>query len=149
MSLLLDKIKANKQLVIVDAETGKKNSLKDILFNLSEIDNGKQLVFLYVSNSVNDVGIYFSLFSVQHLVVLLNVNLHIDFKEKLEADYQPDIVSDPSRSFISNYEVKEVHSNIETIQLHLAEKEISRKFNNQSPIINIRNYRFSEIRQVI
>jgi len=135
MSLLFDKIKANKQLVIVDAEIGEKNRLKDILFDLSEIDSGKQLVFLYVSNSVYDVGIYFSLFSVQHLVVLLNVNLHIDFKKKLEADYQPDIVYDPSRNLISDYGAKEFHSINGTIQLHLLKKKIGRKFNHKIKVL--------------
>ena len=131
---LLKKIKTNKKLLIVDAESGEKNVFNDILFDLSELNNKKQLAFLYVNNNVSDVGIYFSMFSTQNILVLLNVNLHADFKEKLEKEYQPDIIYDPKRKQVKNFIVKDFSAAFGSIQLHLGNNNI-RNFNNQIKLL--------------
>lgn len=132
---LLDKIKANKSLEIVNAISGKAYKLEDILFDFQSLNGNIKLSFLYTNNSVVDVGVYFSMLTTSNLIVLLNVNLHEDFKTNLENDYKPDIVYDPIRESIRDYNSTQFLSKTGKVYLHIIRNSQNRSFTDQIKVL--------------
>jgi long-subunit acyl-CoA synthetase (AMP-forming) len=86
----------NEALQFKDAETGASSSAAEMWTDIipGNQDAAKKLVFLYLSNSLVCLKVYFSFLSTQHALVLLNPALHGDMKKEMEKVYQPAYIYD-------------------------------------------------------
>ena len=124
--MIFDEIQLNKSLVLVDADTEKRYKVKEILFDLSLIENKeKQLVFLYSNkrNKISTIGVYFSFLKSNFTIALLDEGLDEELKNKLEKDYYPNIIIDDKRSNIRDFSKMFVKSEYFKIELYIYKKE--------------------------
>ncbi|AKA36066.1 AMP-binding protein [Flagellimonas lutaonensis] len=102
---LLEHMAKNDHLVFLDADSGKKRTLQEMLFPMEEIGRmGKKLVFLYLNSDIVSTATYLSFLDTQHATVLLSDALEPILKENLESEYEPSIIFDASRDHIKGYE---------------------------------------------
>lgn len=114
---LFKEILKNSSLKFIDAKTKEKIKFKDLFFNISPIEkNNKQLVFFYCKNQLRSVGMYFSLLKGNFIIALLNEELSLDLKIKLEEIYLPSIIIDESRDEIKFHSIKTINSKFHEIQ---------------------------------
>lgn len=98
-------IKGNTNLKFIDAKSSIHYSFEEIIFDLGAVlEKKKRVVFLYLNNDIEHVGIYFSFLKSNMVLALLNESLSIELKEKLEAIYKPKLIVDGSRNMIEGYE---------------------------------------------
>lgn len=106
-----DEVSQNASLQFIDAKSKEKYQLKDILFDVSPIEERqKQLVFLYCKNKVHCVGMYFSLLKNNFTLALLNEELDNGLKEELEKTYTPAIIVDDSRKEVKGFNFININS---------------------------------------
>lgn len=92
----------NESLVFIDDSNGVEYTLK----NLPQVNfkaKSKSLVFLYLSNSIKNIGAFWSLMRGEHCIALLSIDLTPSFKHQLEQLYKPDYIIDFSRTFVEHY----------------------------------------------
>lgn len=101
---LFELIKSNKSLVFVDFLTNENFT------NLSEIEytnqlnvDGKQLIFLYVDNSLLSIKAYLHFLSSPHVIALLSNSINSNLKESLEDKYKPYCIVDFKREAVEEY----------------------------------------------
>lgn len=104
MSNLIDLIKENKSLKFLDAETGEMWNLGQLESNPWLQNQPKRLAFLYIDNSLDSVKTIFQFLDSPHAIVLLNPQLHVNFKTELEAKYLPDFIFDSERLNIDGFQ---------------------------------------------
>lgn len=115
---LFKEIQKNSSLKFIDAKTKEILKFKDLLFNISPIEqNNKQLVFLYCKNQLSSIGMYFSLLKGNFTIALLNEELSINLKIEIEEIYQPSIIIDESRDEVKFYSINSINSSFYKIQL--------------------------------
>lgn len=120
---LFDEINKNKSLIFIDAKEKDKYLIEDILFDLTKLEKKqKQLVFLYCNNQLHSIGIYFSLLKNNFTIALLNEDLDVHLKDKLERTYLPNVIIDKSRIEINNYKDALVKSNSFALSLFKSDK---------------------------
>ena len=118
---LFDEIEKNASLIFIDAKNKDKYLIEDILFDITRIEKTqKQLVFLYCKNQLHSVGMYFSLLKNNFTIALLNEELSVNLKVKLENTYQPNMIFDISRSDIRGYKNTLIKSNSYTLSLFIS-----------------------------
>lgn len=106
---------SNPALQFKDAETGASATAAEMLIDTisGKEESSKQLVFLYLSNSLVSLKVYFSFLTTQHALVLLNPALHGDMKNELERVYQPAYIYDASDTERNdNYQVVQVSTEV-------------------------------------
>jgi long-subunit acyl-CoA synthetase (AMP-forming) len=106
---------SNSALEFKDAESETSASAsKMLIHNIpGKEDFSKQVVFLYLSNSLVSLKVYFSFLTTQHALVLLNPALHRDMKKELEKVYQPGYIYDASDTVRNDdYQVIQVSTEV-------------------------------------
>lgn len=102
--MLLKQFQENRNLRFLDAETSTEYSLSDFLQPLPDaVSVDSKLIFLYLDNSIQSIGLYLNLLGTTNVLALLNRDMNEDFKKKLEAHYQPQIIYDNSRTAITDF----------------------------------------------
>ena len=99
---LYDLIQQNRDLVFIDAQTGNARSVQSFHQSLP-IDDRQGLVFIYSDNGIGSVEVLLNFLNSRFAVVLLSEQLHLSFKQNLEAIYTPYYIFDPERSLIAEY----------------------------------------------
>lgn len=102
MESLYSLVKKNKCLRYCDASTGRTLSI-DELSKFSFCNNKKLLFFVYLDNSINSIELFWSLMDSIHSFALLPVSLSEELKIELEKKYNPTYIYDPSRNYLSGY----------------------------------------------
>jgi acyl-CoA synthetase (AMP-forming)/AMP-acid ligase II len=100
--LLYDLIQKNQNLFFIDAQTGHATSIKTMHQSL-RIDNTQGLVFIYNNNLIGSVEVLLNFLNSKFTVVLLSEQLHLSFKQNLEALYTPYYIYDAARTTIEGY----------------------------------------------
>ncbi|UJH67008.1 AMP-binding protein [Allomuricauda sp. SCSIO 65647] len=117
---LLEHMFKNDHLVFLDAASGKKRTLQEMLFPLEEIGKmSKKLAFLYLNGDSISTATYLSFLGTQHATVLLSDALEPILKENLESEYQPTIIFDASRNHIKSYQQKKLANEWSEIALFI------------------------------
>lgn len=131
--MLFDLIDNN--LSLIDVKSGTRYLLSDILFDLEGLFTGERnLSFLYVSNEVYHVGLYFSFLKSKNSIVLLNELLSESLKHQLEERYKPNLIYDSKRENITNYDKQQIDSKSKSVDLFTA---ISKTNHNINPKIKL------------
>ncbi len=100
---LFDKISENQHLRFVDENNpGQEFGLRD-LDSCSFAADKKELIFLYLDNSIESVSIFFSALKSPHALVMLSLDLAENFKIELEKNYSPSFICDKKRTQINGY----------------------------------------------
>ena len=99
-SKFIQRVGQNKHFKIIDADTGKEFSWKDVTEAGSFPDMGGCLAFLYLDNSINSLIAFFNFYAAGAALVLLPRNLQQERKNLLEETYSPAIIFDESRNDI-------------------------------------------------
>lgn len=104
---LFDQISKNQLLRLVDENNPSQEfGLNDL--NLCSFDsNSKELIFLYLDNSIECVTDFFSALKSNHAMVMLGLELAEHFKITLEKTYSPTFIFDKKRSGIEGYAKRE------------------------------------------
>jgi len=109
MDYIFDHISSNKSLKFIDVKTNSIYKLNELLLPTEELAlKGRQLIFLYLSTSLESVAVYLSFLASKHPVVLLNNGIGAILKQNLEKEYKPSIIYDVNRNEIINYSLKEI-----------------------------------------
>lgn len=102
-------IRANSALRFIDASKQQEFSYHDLL-DIFLVDNSSGLIFVYVENSVACLSALFSAMESDATLVLLSSKLPEEFKRNLENQYFPNIIIDPQREEIDNYEYRKLEN---------------------------------------
>jgi len=108
---VLHKAKAHTNLQFLDYASQTAYSLEQITFTIPKIAE-KSLFFLYVANTIDNVGLYLSLLNTKHTIALLNAQLDSALKEQLEAQYLPEYIVDSTRATLVGYTTEDYQSKI-------------------------------------
>lgn len=101
---LFETIAKNPALALIDTSSDKEVPFSGIpLIDLP--GDKKQLCFMYLDNSFNAVSALYSGFRSPHCLALLAPGLNVEFKNSLEALYQPAYIFDAGRTAIEGYEL--------------------------------------------
>lgn len=95
-------ISNNIQLRFVDPYTGSTLDLNE-LGSMAQVPDPGGLALLYLDNGIVGISILLSFLRLEWTVAVLNPAMDDDFKAKIEGDYLPDYIVDPSRDAISGY----------------------------------------------
>lgn len=101
-SSLFELVSLNRSLRFVDDTSGEECSLQQL--DLLTFDEGsKELIFLYIDNTIQSISIFWSVMRSKHCIALLPPNLTTHFKESLEALYKPAWIFDKTRETLNEY----------------------------------------------
>ncbi|WP_080779199.1 AMP-binding protein [Chryseobacterium phocaeense] len=104
---ILENVIANKNLLFTDASSGATTPVGTLYRSLGLNPVEKGLIFLYNDNQLPSVEVLLNFYGTAHAIAVLGQKLHPEFKERLEAEYRPKYIFDPSREEVQGYELKE------------------------------------------
>lgn len=104
---ILENVIANKNLLFTDASSGATTPVGTLYRSLGLNPVEKGLIFLYNDNQLPSVEVLLNFYGTAHAIAVLGQKLHPEFKERLEAEYRPKYIFDPSREEVEGYELKE------------------------------------------
>ncbi|KXH84303.1 AMP-binding protein [Chryseobacterium kwangjuense] len=104
---ILENVIANKNLLFTDASSGATTPVGTLYRSLGLNPVEKGLIFLYNDNQLPSVEVLLNFYGTAHAIAVLGQKLHPEFKERLEAEYRPKYIFDPSREEVLGYELKE------------------------------------------
>ncbi len=104
--MLIDRIKFDERLRIIDEVSGQYFSYQD-LPSIPWTDTKRTLVFCYLNSSIESVSFLIKALESQHVLVLLSSTLPEKLKYILESTYKPNFIYDSTRYEISEYNYSE------------------------------------------
>lgn len=108
---LYDLIQKNKKLNFIDAKTKVVKTFDEIHESL-DIEDLRAIVFIYNDNQLASIEAFLNFYHKKYTVALLNADLHPQFKQKLEDEYMPAYIFDPSRTEVEGYALKQASTAI-------------------------------------
>ena len=125
---LYDLILQNKNLRFIDTISGKSTMVNKFHKSI-KIENFHGLGFVYSTNQIDSIEVFLNFLESKFSISLLNAQLNIQFKQRLEDIYQPYYIYDSSRDEIKGYEKCSVSKSIDlfkrnTIQTNPINKNI-------------------------
>ncbi|NAW50428.1 AMP-binding protein [Elizabethkingia argentiflava] len=109
---ILENIIANKNLFFTDASSGTSIPVGTLYRSLGLNPVEKGLLFLYNDNQLPGIEVLLNFYGTAHTVALLGQKLNSEFKERLESEYRPKYIFDPSREEVLGYSRKEFSETI-------------------------------------
>ncbi|MBB6369983.1 AMP-binding protein [Chryseobacterium shigense] len=104
---ILENVIANKNLLFTDASTGATTPVGTLYRSLGLNPVEKGLIFLYNDNQLSSIEVLLNFYGTAHAIAVLGQKLHSEFKERLEGEYRPKYIFDPSRDEVQGYSLKE------------------------------------------
>lgn len=115
---ILENVIANRSLSFIEASSGKSVPVGTLYRSLGLNPVEKGLIFLYNDNQLSSIEVLLNFYGTAHAIAILGQKLHPDFKERLEAEYRPKYIFDPSREELQGYSSREFS---ETIKIFVKE----------------------------
>ncbi len=103
---ILENVIANRNLLFTDATTGKTIPVGTLYRSLGLNPVEKGLIFLYNDNQLSSIEVLLNFYGTAHTIAVLGQKLHPEFKARLEEEYRPKYIFDPSREEVPGYTVK-------------------------------------------
>nr|WP_315032018.1 AMP-binding protein [uncultured Chryseobacterium sp.] len=103
---ILENVIANRNLLFTDASTGKTIPVGALYRSLGLNPVEKGLIFLYNDNQLSSIEVLLNFYGTALSIAVLGQKLHPEFKERLEEEYHPKYIFDPSREEIPGYTIK-------------------------------------------
>ncbi|MBV8327330.1 AMP-binding protein [Chryseobacterium sp.] len=110
---ILENVIANRNLLFTDASTGKTIPVGVLYRSLGLNPVEKGLIFLYNDNQLSSIEVLLNFYGTAHTIAVLGQKLHPEFKARLEEEYHPKYIFDPSRGEISGYTVKSFSDSVD------------------------------------
>ena len=103
---ILENVIANKNLLFTDASTGTTIPVGTLYRSLGLNPVEKGLIFLYNDNQLSSIEVLLNFYGTAHTIALLGQKLHSEFKDRMEAEYRPKYIFDPSRDEVEGYSIR-------------------------------------------
>lgn len=103
---ILENVIANKNLLFTDASTGNTIPVGTLYRSLGLNPVEKGLIFLYNDNQLSSIEVLLNFYGTAHTIALLGQKLHSEFKDRMEAEYRPKYIFDPSRDEVEGYSIR-------------------------------------------
>jgi len=103
MSRLFNFLCSKSSLKFVDVNIKKEYRILDLELDEVEISDRKNIVFLYLDNSLEAIKVLLSFIKSKHALCLLDPKLNLEFKNNLELCYSPLYVYDISRTELNGF----------------------------------------------
>ncbi|MBL3547694.1 AMP-binding protein [Chryseobacterium sp. KMC2] len=103
---ILENVIANKNLLLTDASTGNTIPVGTLYRSLGLNPVEKGLIFLYNDNQLSSIEVLLNFYGTAHTIALLGQKLHSEFKDRMEAEYRPKYIFDPSRDEVEGYSIR-------------------------------------------
>lgn len=117
-NVLFQQMLANNDLNFIDAESGGRFSLKQLLLPVEDLGpEKKMLVFLYLNSSLKSLSTYLSFLQTDHALVLLSDTIEPKLKENLEREYEPSVIYDTNRDGLINHKTYSYNNDAISINL--------------------------------
>lgn len=113
---ILENVIANRNLLFTDASTGKTIPVGALYRSLGLNPVEKGLIFLYNDNQLSSIEVLLNFYGTAHTIAVLGQKLHPEFKDRLEEEYHPKYIFDPSREEIPGYTIKAFS---ESVNIHV------------------------------
>ncbi|PWN71614.1 AMP-dependent synthetase [Chryseobacterium phosphatilyticum] len=113
---ILENVIANRNLLFTDASTGKTIPVGALYRSLGLNPVEKGLIFLYNDNQLSSIEVLLNFYGTAHTIAVLGQKLHPEFKDRLEEEYHPKYIFDPSREEIQGYTIKAFS---ESVNIHV------------------------------